>query len=438
MSGGGSSKQKSKGIQQSIIDPKMYSALWGSGAVQPIYNKKGRLTNAAAVNAGGSSGGLLGTAQNLSQEPALNQTQTGALGGMAGYLTSPQALAGQAAMQNASNYLLGQMPGSGQMYAGGDSNWLANNPAADIGAGTASPGTIDWQAIRNAAAADLAKYQTPPQQVQGPIGQGMDYTGAVNQALSGRVDNPYLQQQATNAADLASQNWARNIAPVLRGGARMTGMYGGSRQGIAEGIAAGDLNRAITDATTNLYGGAYENAQNRAAAMAGQMAGYGQQAQLANQAAGLQHQGQLMNYDLGAQGMGINAGQLGLANRQLTSQNAIQGANLAQQASQIPLANLQNLYGIGSTIQQAPWAQLTNYANLLYPQTNTGAAQRNAQTTTVSSGGSTLGGLASLGLGMLGGGGFGNMFGGGVTGLTNQQVSGALGSLGPIQIPLIR
>ena len=69
-------------------------------------------------------------------------------------------------------------------------------------------------------------------------------------------------------------------------------------------------------------------------------------------------------------GQGLNLQGAGMQN-----QAQLQGAAALQDASQIPFANLQNLYGLGTTQQQAPWNQLGQYANLLYPQANLGQGQ---------------------------------------------------------------
>jgi hypothetical protein len=321
---------------------------------------------------------------------------------------------------------------------------------------------------------------------------GVNWEDAATKALSGQVDNPYLTDMAKGAADVASENYLRQIAPAMRSGARMSGMYGSSRQGIAEGLAQSDLNNQILRASTDLFGGAYENAQQRAAAMAGQMAGLdtqrdisgaqlGLQGQIANQSAALQA-GQLglntaqglAGYDLGRQGLGLDAASLsqqgsmqnaGFANQAnqanlgaaldwaglqqqgnlanagyqqqanlanagnwlsgqglnlqgagMQNQAQLQGAAAMQDASQIPFQNLQQLYGLGTTQQQAPWQQLGQYANLLYPQANLGQAQTQNQTTTQQMGsGQILGGLASLGMGAMTGGlgaGLGGLLGG--------------------------
>ena len=460
MSGGG---QKTKSVSQNLVNPFTSSALYGTN-VTPIYNKKGALTNSAEVfaameQAKQNNSGLLNRGETLSQQPALNQTQQSALTGITNYLTSPESLAGQQAMQQVASNFLGQL---------GNAN---TSTPAQVGSGA----PVDWNAIRNSYQSDLSRFNAPtvaaPQTSAAPTvsagsvgGLGINYRDAMDRALSGEVNNPYLQEMAKNAGDLATQNWQRTVLPALSSGARQSGMYGSSRQGVAQGIAAGDLNRAITDANTNLFGNAYESAQGRAANAASQLAGYDMQAQMANaqmqqaaalanaqmaqsnnqfnaglsqqanlanasnalqalglssqydlgrQGLGLQEAGQRANYDIGLRGLGLDAGRLDLSNRALTSQNAIAGAGLANQAAQIPLGNLNALLGVGNTIQQAPWQQLGNYADLLYPTNTLGGAQTQRSETSQQLGsGQILGGIAALGLGaMTGGAGLGALGG---------------------------
>lgn len=480
MSGGSTT---TKGVSQSMIDPRMYQSIYGAGAVQPIFGKKGQIKNQAAVDAsiaaqGTGGGGLLGQAGQLAQQPALNPLQTQALTQGANYLASPQALQGYNALNQVGSNLAGfQNPysasGMPQVSAPGSTPQMG---AAQGQVSNFQPGAgVDWLAIQKA----IGDTFQPAGVSGGSVGgTGVNWQDAANQALSGQVDNPYLKQMAQGGADVATENYLRNVAPAQRAGARMSGMYGSSRQGIAEGLAQSDLNNQILRASTDLYGNAYESAQQRAAAMAGQMAGLDTQRSISNAQLGLQgsianqdaalRAGQLglstaqglANYDLGRQGIGLDAASLaqqgsmqnaGYANQanqanlgaaidwaklgqsgQMANQDAwlsgqglnlqgagmqnqanLQGAAALQDASQIPFANLQQLYGLGTTQQQAPWNQLGQYANLLYPQANLGSAQTQSQTTQQQMGaGQVLGGALSLGLGAAGTGGLSGLLGG--------------------------
>lgn len=96
-------------------------------------------------------------------------------------------------------------------------------------------------------------------QGQGPL----DPTKSLSNLLSGRPDNPYLDQQAAAITGQMTRNLNENVMPGIRSEALASGQYGGSRQGIAEGLAASRMNQDLAPALTNLYGGAYENAQQR-------------------------------------------------------------------------------------------------------------------------------------------------------------------------------
>jgi hypothetical protein len=615
MSGG---SQTTKSVQQSMINPAIYGAMFGQGAVQPIYGKKGNIKNQAAIDAAAATaqangGGLLGQAGELAKQPALNPLQTSALEQGANYLASPQALQGYNALNQAGSNLMGfqnpvnlsgmpqvsqpgAMPQSTAANAGSLAGsapqasaaqaQLAQGNAPMVGGSSASVfnpnsilqvqaaqgqlanfqpgGPIDWLGIQKAIGQTFQ-----PAGVGGGVGGvGVNWQDAATKAMSGQVDNPYLTQMAKGGADVATENYLRNVAPANRAGARMSGMYGGSRQGIAEGLAQSDLNNQILRASTDLFGNAYESSQQRAAQMAGQMAGLDTQRAISNAQLGLQgsianqdaalRAGQLglstaqglANYDLGRQGIGLDAASLaqqgGLANAgmlnqvgmgnqdaylrgaglaqegsqfnanlgqnanlanqragidwaglqqqgnlanagfqqqanlanqsagldwaglgqqrdlanagfqqqtnlanqsagidwaklgqqgQMANQDAylsgqglnlqgmgmqnqaqLQGAAALQDSSQVPFQNLQSLYGLGTTQQQAPWNQLGQYANLLYPQSNLGAGQLQNQTTSSQLGsGQILGGLASLGIGAMTGGmgaGLGGLLGG--------------------------
>jgi hypothetical protein len=617
--------------QSGQLNPYMYSSLYGAGAVQPVYTKKGRVKNQAEIDAANaaraaSGGGLMGQAEQLSQQPAMNPLQTQALQQSANYLASPQALQGYNALNSAGGNLMGfqnpvnlsgmsqvsqpgAMPTSTAASAGSLAGsapqasaaqaQLAQGNAPMVGGSSVSVfnpnsipqvqaaqgqlanfqpgGPIDWLGIQKAIGQTFQ-----PAGVGGGVGGvGVNWQDAATKAMSGQADNPYLTQMAKGGADVATENYLRNVAPAQRAGARMSGMYGGSRQGIAEGLAQSDLNNQILRASTDLFGNAYESAQQRAAAMSGQMAGLDTQRAISNAQLGLQgsianqdaalRAGQLglstaqglANYDLGRQGIGLDAASLaqqgGLANAGMLNQvglgnqdaylrgaglaqegsqfnaNLGQNANLANQragidwaglqqqgnlanagfqqqanlanqsagldwaglgqqrdlanagfqqqsnlanqsagidwaklgqqgqianqdsflrgqglnlqgaglagemqargagmlqdASQVPYANLANLYGIGSIQQQAPWDQLGRYSGLLQPYSGMGSSQSTSTTTPGITGAQTAGGLLNIGAGILG-----NMnFGGSPAPWTTKQVDDAMRGIGTVR-----
>lgn len=154
-----------------------------------------------------------------------------------------------------------------------------NDPSLDYakwGAGQILQGGYDtrFNGVANIAGAPQVNAQSiqAPQTslTQARQGQGaLNPTQSLQQLLSGQPNNPYLDQQAAAITGQLTRNMNENVMPGLRSEALASGMYGGSRQGIAEGLAASRLNQDLAPALTSLYGGAYENAQNRMQATAG-------------------------------------------------------------------------------------------------------------------------------------------------------------------------
>jgi hypothetical protein len=103
----------------------------------------------------------------------------------------------------------------------------------------------------------------------------LDPTSSLQQLLTGKIDNPYLQginqaninQSMQGYGDML-QNLNQQVMPGINSDAFAAGQYGGSRQGIAQGLAlqqaernARDLTQSNADQGTKLYGQAYQNAQ---------------------------------------------------------------------------------------------------------------------------------------------------------------------------------
>jgi hypothetical protein len=84
--------------------------------------------------------------------------------------------------------------------------------------------------------------------------------GAYQQALSPETldvaNNPYVNNMAQAAADRAMGGVYDNLADI-RGGAIMSGGYGGGRQGIAEGTATAGAADSANQAAAQIYGNAY-------------------------------------------------------------------------------------------------------------------------------------------------------------------------------------
>ena len=486
MFSGGSKKESN--VQQQMIDPNMYSMLWGSGAKQAVFDKNGRVTTPAKQG----TGGLFGDARSLYMSGPLeyypqdtyagfNPLQNSAIGQSVNYLTSPNALSGYNAMNSASQSLMGGAGGAPQT---GSPEAFYGSPAL-YGAPGQPPvtppqqgGPIDFDATRQSYDSTMAN-QFQPLSVQQNMqmgqganagGTGVDYQGYANQLINDdSAINPHVQGLADQAMRMNTQNYLEQIAPQFRSGDRMSGMYGNSRSGIVESRGISDLNRANADAATSLFGSAWDAQQNRRAGLASAFGGFDTdraiasaanstqaniaqanrdlQAKLANQQAGLdfgrmgldydlgmrglglqdtaqradydlgmrglglqdfglradydlglqglgmQGNRDAMTYDLGRRGIDVDWGNLNLGNRQLDSQNLISGANLAQQASQIPYQNLSSIFGLGQLLQgntqgqmdadvnrwnfeqQAPWNNLMNLMSILQGNTTLGAAQ---------------------------------------------------------------
>lgn len=204
---------------------------------------------------------------------------------------------------------------------------------------------------------------------QARAGQGvLDPTNAMQKMLSGRPDNPYLQQQI----DAMSQNMARNVnenvMPGLRSEALASGQYGGSRQGIAEGLAMSRMNQDLAPAITNLLGGSYENAQNR---MFGTANNLNDQAfQNANQFNNQSFQNANMNADRNMNTQQFNAN-LGLQNNNQEMQrqeqrvnNRQEGLDMMEQGLGMQDNQFQNYIQNQLLPNQLSWNNLNQYGNV--------------------------------------------------------------------------
>lgn len=139
--------------------------------------------------------------------------------------------------------------------------------------GSANPLSITSQNIRAPQISQpnqLQSQQVSLAQARGAQGPA-DPTQALSSLLSGKINNPYLQQQANAITGDITRNLKENILPSMRDTAVASGQYGGSRQGILEGKALSNVSRDTAGALSGLFGGAYENAQNRMQSTAGQL-----------------------------------------------------------------------------------------------------------------------------------------------------------------------
>jgi len=221
----------------------------------------------------------------------------------------------------------------------------------------------------------------------------LDPTAALQQILSGNVDNPYLNDQISALGKDLSSNFMENVAPGLRSGATAAGGFGGSRQGIVEALGANGVTDALSTQAANLRSTAYENAQNRMQTTA----------QALNDQAGTVAQNNINNR--------LNAAQVGSSLIGAGGTMQQQNDAAADQRYQQMLA----LLGAGDSYN---WSNLGNYASIVSPGAGIGGSS-----TTSGGGSNPL--AAGLG-GALAGGAIGNSLGYGGYGAA---AGGALGLL---------
>lgn len=416
-------------------------------ALRRMFNIPNSQQGGAPATGAPTTGAAPPTDPNLIQSTyaGMNPLQNSVLGQQVNWLTSPGAMAGANAMNQVASGLISGMGNSGT----GPGLDLSQYTAPAAGAG------IDWNSIRNAYGQTSGMPLGPPGAVSatpavggsggGIGGTRVNHTDYLNSLLGDdSAINPHVQALADQAMRSNTENYLEQIAPQFRSGDRMSGMFGNSRSGIVEARGISDLNRANADAATSLFGNAWESQQQRRAAAANQAMGVeaqrdiarstlqsqasqaeadrALQAALANQRTGMDYAGLAANYDLGQRGLGvdiarsasdydlgnrglgINAGRLAadydlglrdsaLANRDLSSRNAIAGAGLAQSAAEVPMANLGSLFGVGQAYQtnlqnqinadlerwnfqqQAPWQNFMNLMSILQPNAGLGGAQ---------------------------------------------------------------
>ena len=247
--------------------------------------------------------------------------------------------------------------------------------------------------------------------------QGMgqlDPTQTLQSLMSGQIDNPYLQsihQGSINTSlrgyNDALRDAATQIMPGIDSEAFASGMYGSSRQGVAQGMIgeqlgrnARDLGIAAMDTGNQLYGNAYQIAQGQKENTANLLANQGfgmEQFNVGNQNQTNQfNAGQLQNADQ------YNAN-LDLQQQQARADNALQGVQTLQQGNQLADTTFNQM----QSILAAPMSQYQNalnqYANIISPGAAMGGSSSqqipvNSDTTgQLIGGGATLAGLlASL------------------------------------------
>ena len=190
----------------------------------------------------------------------------------------------------------------------------------------------------------------------------LDPTNAMQSLLSGKVNNPYLDQQSEAMIGSLTRNMNENVMPGLRSEALASGQYGGSRQGIAEGLATSRLNQDLAPALTNLYGTANENAQNRMMGTASRLNDQAYNTAFGNANLGLQNNAQQMQQN--TQNLQNRLQGVNLANSSL---NMLGGLNSMQDQ------NFAQYMGAQQQPQNINWQNLNNYAGVVQPGAGMGS-----------------------------------------------------------------
>lgn len=236
---------------------------------------------------------------------------------------------------------------------------------------------------------------------QGPL----DPTNALQQLLSGKIDNPYLQsihQASINTAlrgyGDAVDNVNTQVLPQIRSGAIGAGQYGGSRQGIAEGLVgqqlgrnARDLGIAAMDAGNQLYGNAYSQAQNYKFNTANALNNQAYQYANDNANRGLAAQIANANYNLGLRSSDLGFANLDANINQQNFNNRLSGANLGLGIWDRLNANNQAAVNAGTNIQNTPLGYYNSFSGLANQYGNAGGG---SSSSTAMPGSTAMGGLA--------------------------------------------
>lgn len=212
-------------------------------------------------------------------------------------------------------------------------------------------------------------------------------TDALKRLLSGEVDMNTYQPIADHMTQTVNQNLNENMLASNRSTAIGSGGYGSSRQGIADALSTQRANQELSGALSQMYGTAYDGAQNRMYSTANALDDRGVSVGQTN--------AQIQQWN----------NQNELARQAQRLQAALSGQDLANNA----LSGLTNQYNQLMSMQNAgndhDWANLNNYANLIYPAAGFGGSSTQSQPLYQNSGAGAAGGaLAGLGLmGSLGG-----------------------------------
>jgi hypothetical protein len=182
-------------------------------------------------------------------------------------------------------------------------------------------------------------------------------TDAQVEALS-RMFAPHNPDERLHAMGRMTDNFQRSVMPAISSGARLSGQYGGSRQGIAEGLAVDGLTDSMGDLSANMYNNAFNTAQQNMYGTANNISGLALSNAQGNANRDLSAQQSNSNIALqnNAQAMQLAAQRLG---------NVTQGANLANMGMGMDTNAYQNALAAMQAPQGYNWGNMNNYANII-------------------------------------------------------------------------
>ena len=229
-----------------------------------------------------------------------------------------------------------------QSYMGRPAGELTDRLTQSVASQGPNPGN-GW--TPSAPSAPVAQQQLP-QQVTSNLGFGGAPAVSTGQPAGqsgwggyGYQKNPYLDSMASNITNQVTDNWNRNLAPSIRGGAMQAGGFGGSRQGVVEANALKDVNSGLTNALTNMYGQDYQTSMGR----------------------NLQRYQGDQSYDLGLRNNDLGFSNLDFQINQGNVNNQLAGANLGMNTWGTQQQGNQAGITAGTNIQNTPYNNWSNF-----------------------------------------------------------------------------
>ena len=239
-----------------------------------------------------------------------------------------------------------------------------------------APRPVSQTTVGGAPTTAINQQQLPMQMPQGAsnLGFGSGATGGGGMGGYGYQKNPYLDSMASNITNQVTDNWNRNLAPSIRGGAMQAGGFGGSRQGVVEANALKDVNSGLTNALTNMYGQDYQTSMGR----------------------NLQRYQGDQSYDLGLRNNDLGFSNLDFQINQGNVNNQLAGANLGMNTWGTQQQGNQAGITAGTNIQNTPY---NNWSNFNTAANNVGQGLASNTTNQDAQGNPILGALGGWQLG---------------------------------------